>query len=68
MRLFGLVGYPLTHSFSQKYFTEKFALLGLSKECSYENFSIPSIEELSILLLQKNSYMDLILPSHTRNK
>jgi shikimate dehydrogenase len=53
MRLFGLVGYPLTHSFSQKYFTEKFASLGLSMECSYENFSIPSIEELSTLLLQK---------------
>ncbi|MBA4258802.1 MAG: shikimate dehydrogenase [Chitinophaga sp.] len=53
MRLFGLVGYPLTHSFSQKYFTEKFASLGLSMECSYENFSIPSIEDLSTLLLQK---------------
>lgn len=53
MRLFGLVGYPLTHSFSQKYFNEKFTSLDLSKECSYENFSIPSIEDLSILLLQK---------------
>ncbi len=53
MRLFGLVGYPLTHSFSQKYFTEKFASLGLSMECSYENFSIPSIEDLSTLLLPK---------------
>jgi shikimate dehydrogenase len=24
MRLFGLIGYPLSHSFSEKYFTEKF--------------------------------------------
>lgn len=24
IRLFGLIGYPLTHSFSGKYFTEKF--------------------------------------------
>ena len=24
MHLYGLLGYPLSHSFSQKYFTEKF--------------------------------------------
>ncbi len=24
MRLFGLIGFPLSHSFSEKYFTEKF--------------------------------------------
>ncbi len=24
MRLFGLIGYPLTHSFSKDYFSEKF--------------------------------------------
>ena len=25
MRKFGLIGYPLSHSFSQKFFTEKFS-------------------------------------------
>ena len=40
MRYFGLLGYPLTHSFSQKYFTEKFQALGIT-DCVYENFSIP---------------------------
>jgi shikimate dehydrogenase len=45
MRLFGLIGYPLTHSFSKKYFTEKFEKEGL-KDCSYELFSISSIDEL----------------------
>lgn len=55
MRLFGLVGYPLTHSFSQSYFTQKFSLLGMSDECFYENFSIPDIEELPYLLIQKNN-------------
>jgi shikimate dehydrogenase len=53
MQLFGLIGFPLTHSFSQKYFTEKFVSLGLSKEIAYENFSIHDIEELAYLLLEK---------------
>lgn len=45
MRRFGLIGFPLSHSFSKKYFTEKFARLGLT-DCVYENFSLASIEEL----------------------
>jgi shikimate dehydrogenase len=53
MQLFGLIGFPLSHSFSQKYFTEKFVSLGLSKEIAYENFSIHDIEELAHLLLEK---------------
>ncbi len=51
MRLFGLIGYPLTHSFSKKYFTEKFEREGL-KDCRYENFQIASIEELRSILSQ----------------
>jgi shikimate dehydrogenase len=52
MRRFGLLGYPLTHSFSQKYFTEKFAELGLD-DCAYENFSLPGINELHTVLAQR---------------
>ncbi len=52
MRLFGLLGYPLTHSFSQKYFTEKFHKLGIT-DADYENFSIPEIEELRNILATK---------------
>lgn len=37
---FGLLGYPLTHSFSRSYFTEKFAELGLSDTHRYLNFEI----------------------------
>ncbi len=44
-RVFGLVGYPLVHSFSKGYFTKKFADLQLH-DCSYENFSIRTIEEI----------------------
>ena len=49
MRRFGLIGYPLSHSFSQKYFTEKFAQLGLT-DCVYENFSFPDIKQLTDVL------------------
>jgi shikimate dehydrogenase len=51
MRLFGLIGYPLSHSFSQKYFTEKFEREGLS-DCKYLNFPISSIEEINTVLAQ----------------
>jgi shikimate dehydrogenase len=51
MRLFGLIGYPLSHSFSKKYFTEKFEREGIS-DCRYETFSIPSISALTPILEQ----------------
>jgi shikimate dehydrogenase len=44
MRLFGLIGYPLSHSFSKKYFTKKFEQEGLNN-CRYENFPIASIDD-----------------------
>ena len=45
MRLFGLIGYPLSHSFSKKYFTEKFEKEGLT-DCSYQLFPITSVDEI----------------------
>jgi len=50
MRRYGLIGYPLTHSFSQKYFTEKFAREGI-KDCTYSNFPITTIDEFPGLLV-----------------
>lgn len=49
MRLFGLIGYPLSHSFSKKYFTEKFEKECII-DCAYENFPIPDIDELKTVL------------------
>ena len=40
----GLIGYPLTHSFSAKYFAEKFEKENI-KGFTYENFEIPKIED-----------------------
>jgi shikimate dehydrogenase len=55
MRRFGLIGHPLTHSFSQRYFTDKFQKAGIS-DCVYENFAIENISSLSSLL---KKYPDL---------
>ncbi len=46
MRLFGLIGYPLTHSFSKDYFAEKFKREAID-DCHYENFQLANITELS---------------------
>lgn len=53
--LYGLIGFPLGHSFSKKYFTEKFHSLGLSETHAYEQFPIPSIDEFPSLLDQHKS-------------
>ncbi|RPD40833.1 shikimate dehydrogenase family protein [Chitinophaga barathri] len=44
MRLFGLIGFPLSHSFSKGFFADKFRNESITG-CHYENFPIPSIEE-----------------------
>lgn len=49
MRRFGLIGYPLGHSFSKKYFTDKFEREGIS-DCVYESFPLASIDLLTALL------------------
>jgi shikimate dehydrogenase len=49
MRTFGLIGHPLTHSFSKRYFTEKFEREGIA-DCRYELFPLPSISALPALL------------------
>lgn len=43
MKRYGLIGYPLGHSFSRNFFNEKFASENIQAE--YVNFEIPSIEQ-----------------------
>ncbi len=52
-KLFGLIGYPLTHSFSKKYFSEKFAREGIPG-CSYELFPLEDIGQVRELLKTRN--------------
>ena len=49
MRKFGLIGFPLSHSFSPAYFADKFAKENIVN-CSYESFPIDTIEKLPVLL------------------
>ena len=44
MDKYGLIGYPLGHSFSISYFNQKFADEGINAR--YENFEISSIDQL----------------------
>ena len=43
MKKFGLIGYPLGHSFSRNFFNEKFQSENIDAE--YVNFEIPTIED-----------------------
>ena len=52
MCLYGLIGYPLSHSFSQSYLNEKFANEGRTGY-SYRNFPINDIRDLRNLLEQQ---------------
>lgn len=56
MRRFGLIGFPLSHSFSKKYFSDKFEREGYHDHV-YELFPIASIEMLPSLI---QSYPDLV--------
>jgi shikimate dehydrogenase len=49
MRKFGLTGFPLQHSFSKKFFEEKFRREQLTDD-SYELFPLPSIESFLPLI------------------
>ena len=49
MHRYGLIGYPLTHSFSQKYFTEKFEKEGIPDSC-YDLFELPDVTAFPQLL------------------
>jgi len=55
MKRYGLIGYPLGHSFSRKYFSDKFDREGIP-DCDYELFPIEQIEQLPGLLAR---YPDL---------
>ncbi len=53
MKLYGLIGYPLHHSFSKGYFTEKFQKEGM-KDHAYLNFQIKNIDELENVVRSHN--------------
>jgi shikimate dehydrogenase len=48
LRQFGLIGYPLSHSFSQHFFSEKFLKENIMN-AQYDNFPIESIQSFAAL-------------------
>ena len=62
MRNFGLVGNPVSHSFSKKYFTGKFLKEGITYAC-YKNFNLKDISELPELIKENNlSGLNITIP------
>src|SRR5665811_436309 len=49
MRLFGLIGYPLSHSFSAQYFAKKFASENI-QDADYRLFPLEQISEIPSLI------------------
>ena len=58
MRKFGLIGFPLSHSFSKKYFTEKFEKEGI-QGAQYELYPLESIDALPELLKEQPELVGL---------
>ena len=58
MRKFGLIGKKLGHSFSKRYFTEKFAHEGIA-DTSYELYELPEIADFPDLLASEPELVGL---------
>tara|TARA_B100000767_G_scaffold273964_1_gene305616 strand:- start:922 stop:1665 length:744 start_codon:yes stop_codon:yes gene_type:complete len=52
-KVFGLIGKNISYSFSKKHFNEKFKKLNL-KNCRYENFDIPNLEDFEKIICSNN--------------
>lgn len=46
--IYGLIGYPLGHSFSRDYFNKKFEAEGIDAE--YKNFELPTIDDFNYVI------------------
>ena len=57
MKRFGLIGYPLGHSFSRSYFDEKFQKLGLDDNHTYDLFELEYLKDFPSLW---ERYPDLV--------
>lgn len=58
MKQFGLIGYPLSHSFSKNYFSKKFQNEHIL-DCEYEVYPLEKIEDFLDLCKQQNKLVGL---------
>lgn len=56
MRTFGLIGYPLSHSFSPNYFADKFEALGIT-DARYLLFPLEKMSDLSSHVLEQYPHL-----------
>ncbi|HSM47197.1 MAG TPA: hypothetical protein VK872_05220 [Draconibacterium sp.] len=57
MKKYGLIGYPLTHSFSKRYFTQKFEQEKI--DSTYENFEIDNISKFTEIIINNPELVGL---------
>jgi shikimate dehydrogenase len=58
MRKFGLIGYPLVHSFSKMYFTNKF-MTGSITGCTYDNYEIEKLDSIIDIIRKDHELVGL---------
>jgi len=61
MKTYGLIGYPLEHSFSGKYFAEKFEKENIAN-CEYQLFPLENIQEFDRLKEQDIAGLNITIP------
>ena len=62
MKRYGLIGFPLAHSFSKQYFERKF-VTGHIADCSYENFEIENVLDFkSVISAHKLDGLNVTIP------
>lgn len=66
MNKYGIIGFPLTHSFSQQYFTQKFIDEKID-DCVFEKFELPDIAGVEELIKDKNLKGFCITIPHKKN-
>ncbi len=57
MKKYGLTGYPLSHSFSKRFFTDKFAAENIA--ATYDNYEISSIDQFREIVINNPELMGL---------
>ncbi len=66
MKKYGLIGYPLGHSFSVPYFQKKFEENGI--DAVYENFPIEDITQFPALITEEAELEGLNVTVPTKNR
>jgi shikimate dehydrogenase len=59
VKKYGLIGYPLTHSFSKKYFSDKFKKLQIENENEYDLYEIENAADMPHIFQENTNLIGL---------